>query len=121
MVGQGVSLLRDAWHHVVGEGNIDVAPPKGVEDKRTLALVRYLSKYLAKGFADGNRELNGRRFRASLGIDIPVQSITLPRDYYGNVPVFALNQLQEATGAVGFVWQPDDLLAGWACSWIITP
>lgn len=114
---QDVDLLRSAWRHVIGEGNIDVTPPKGSGQKRTLALVRYLGKYLAKGFAEGNRELNGRRFRASLGIDVPVEAITLPRDYYRNVTVYALNKLQEKTGAVGFVWESDDRLAGWACSW----
>src|SRR5437773_3108277 len=42
-----------------------------------LALVRYLGKYLAKGFAE-SRELNARRFRASLRIQVPTQSLLLP-------------------------------------------
>lgn len=114
---QDVALIRSAWRRVVGEGNIDVNPPKRSSSKRTLALVRYLGKYLAKGFAEGNREINGRRFRASLGISVPGKLITLPPAHYGNVTAYVLNQLMETAGAVGFVWRSDDLLAGWACSW----
>lgn len=53
---QYVGLLRAAWRRVVVEGNIDVIPPKGVGTQRRLSLVRYLGKYLAKGFTKGNRK-----------------------------------------------------------------
>jgi len=114
---QDVTLLRSIWRHIVGEGNIDVNPPRGVGKQRTLALVKYLGKYLAKGFAEGNRALNGRRFRASLRIRIPCDSFTLPAAERANVSGYALARLQEAAGAVGFVWKSEDRLAGWACSW----
>ena len=114
---QDVDLLRSAWRRVVGEGNIDVSPPKGHGDKKALSLVRYLGKYLVKGFQDGNRELNGRRYRASLGIVIPETMLTLPRDQRGNVASFALQSLYDAAGNVGHVWESDQSVAGWACSW----
>lgn len=114
---QDVVLLRSIWRHIVGKGNIDVSPPRGVGKQRTLALVKYLGKYLAKGFAEGNRALNGRRFRASQGIQIPCESFALPAAERGNVPGYALERLQEAAGAVGFVWVSEDRIAGWACSW----
>jgi hypothetical protein len=114
---QDVELLREAWRHVVGEGNIDVNPPKGTSRNRLLALVKYLGKYLAKGFQDGNRELNARRFRASLGISIPVTTITLPREQRNNASDYAVHMLKANVGEVGFVWLGDDCAAGWACSW----
>lgn len=114
---QDVALLRSTWRHIVGEGNIDVNPPRGVGKKRALALVKYLGKYLAKGFAEGNRALNGRRFRASLGIRIPCESVTLPTAERANVSGCALDRLHAVAGSVGFVWQSEELLAGWACSW----
>lgn len=114
---QDVGTLRACWRRVVGEGNIDVKPPKSRVQNRQLALVKYLGKYLAKGFKEGNRELNARRFRASRGIEVPAQSLTLPVEYYGRVRVFAEGQLMAAAGAVGFVWVATDKPAGWACSW----
>ncbi len=114
---QDVALLRSTWRHIVGEGNIDVNPPRGGGKKRALALVKYLGKYLAKGFAEGNRALNGRRFRASLGIRVPCESVTLPTAERANVSGYALDRLHAVAGSVGFVWQSEELLAGWACSW----
>lgn len=114
---QDVNLLRGCWLDIVGQGNIDVSAPKGGGKFRALALVKYLGKYLAKGFDSTDRNLNARRFRASLGIEVPVEYLTVPRDQCGNVSGFALTSLQQATGSVGFVWNADDKTAGWACSW----
>ncbi len=114
---QDVDTLRTCWRHVVGDGNIDVKAPRSRIKNRQLALVTYLGKYLAKGFKEGNRELNGRRFRASRGIEVPWQALTLPLEYYGKVRVFVEGQLLAATGTVGFVWAPEDKPVGWACSW----
>jgi len=114
---QDVDLLRSLWRSIIGEGNIDVQPPLGKGKDRQLGLVKYLGKYLAKGFEDGHRELNGRRFRSSLGIEIPLQYLTLPNDCRDNATGYALRQLELATGTVGFVWVADDMPAGWACSW----
>lgn len=114
---QDVVLLRTLWRQVVGEGNIDVQPPMGKGLNRQLGLVKYLGKYLAKGFAEGHRELNGRRFRSSLGIEVPMEYLTLPEEHRHNVAGYAVNRLVAATGTVGFVWHSDEMPAGWACSW----
>ncbi len=114
---QDVELLRALWRSVIGDGNIDVQPPRGKGKDRRLSLVKYLGKYLAKGFEEGHRELNGRRFRSSLGIEVPIQYLTLPNDYRHDAGGYALRQLELATGTVGFVWIADDMPAGWACSW----
>lgn len=114
---QDVELLRAAWRDVVGDGNIDVQQPKSRSTNRRLALVRYLGKYLAKGFEEGDRELNGHRYRASLGIDVPSRTIELPPECRGNVSAYALEQLRIQAGAVGFVWTDESALMGWACSW----
>lgn len=113
---QDVKLLRHLWRSVVGEGNIDVQRPKAGINRR-LAIVSYLSKYLAKGFAEGGRELNGHRYRASLGIKVPCESISLPRHLRGDVPEHVRSQLQLRAGKVGFTWVDPQGMAGWACSW----
>ena len=113
---QDVDLLRGCWRHVVGEGNIDVQKPKRGENKR-LAIVKYLGKYLAKGFAEGERELNGHRFRASLGIQVPGESLPIPEHLRGEVSAYVLAQLHQRAGNVGFVWVDRQDMAGWACSW----
>lgn len=113
---QDVGLLRASWHRVAGDGNIDVAAPKTSRHVGSLALVKYLGKYLAKGFSEA-RELNARRFRASLGIKVPSESLALPPEYLGKAKAFALDELKRTAGSVGFEWQSDDLTAGWACSW----
>jgi hypothetical protein len=113
---QDVGLLRASWRRVVGDGNIDVAAAQASRHAAPLALVRYLGKYLYKGFAD-DRELNARRFRASLRIQVPTRSLALPLEFRGKAVAFAIQELYRATGSVGFVWEADDTSAGWACSW----
>ncbi len=114
---QDVDLLRSSWRGVVGDGNIDVQQPKSRSTNRRLALVRYLGKYLAKGFQEGNRELNRHRYRASHGILIPSQTLELPPERRQDVSGFVLEQLQAHAGSVGFVWADESGLMGWACSW----
>lgn len=113
---QNVVLLRKLWRHVVGDGNIDVQKPKRGKNRR-LGIVAYLSKYLAKGFAENDRELNGHRYRASLGIQVPGELVEIPEHLRGEVSAYVLAQLQERAGSVGFVWVDPLLMAGWACSW----
>lgn len=113
---QDVNLLRKLWRQVIGEGNIDVQKPKAGENRR-LALVKYLGKYLAKGFAEGHQELNRHRFRASLGIVVPGESIDIPEHLRGEVSAYVIGQLQQRSGSVGFIWVDTQMKAGWACSW----
>ena len=114
---QAVELLRASWRQVVGEGNIDVQPPKRGKGNRRLAIVQYLCKYLAKGFEEGHRELNGHRFRSSLGIEIPSESIDVPPSFRGQTSKYIIEQLHKRAGNIGFVWVDQQLMAGWACSW----
>ena len=109
-------MLRASWRRVVGDGNIDVAAARAARQAAPLALVRYLGKYLAKGFAE-DRDLNARRFRASLRIQVPTESLKLPAEFRGNAVAFAIQELYRTAGSVGFVWESDDKSAGWACSW----
>jgi hypothetical protein len=113
---QDVALLRASWRHVVGEGNIDVSAPGAKGRNDALALVRYLGKYLAKGF-DECRQLNARRFRSSLGIAVSMQSLELPEEYRRDAYSFALLELGRLTNSIGHVWHTPDRSAGWACSW----
>lgn len=114
---QDVILLRQVWRRVVGEGNIDVQKPKAGQNQR-IALVKYLSKYLAKGFDLELRELNGHRFRSSLGMTIPTESIPIPPpDERGSVSVYMAEKLVERSGNIGFAWVNEYGSVGWACSW----
>lgn len=113
---QDVHQLRELWRRTVGEGNIDVQKPKGGQNLR-LGLVKYLSKYLAKGFEEGHRELNGHRYRASHGLTVPGESIPIPIDARNNVEAYVLQQLQARGSMVGFTWKNPNHMAGWACSW----
>lgn len=112
---QDVKLLRHLWRSIVGEGNVDVQKPSTAN--RRLAIVKYLGKYLAKGFAEGDRELNGHRFRASLGIKVPTESLTVPPNERGNVGLFVCSELTKRAGRLGHVWDDPTKSAGWACSW----
>lgn len=114
---QDVTLLRDMWRLVVGDGNIDVRAPRQRDGNVQLLLINYLSKYLGKGFKDGNHELNARRFRASHGIQVPCTIVTLPDDQRSQVLTFVTGTLKLHAGSVGHVWQSEDNIAGWACSW----
>lgn len=113
---QDIPRLRQAWLKTVKDGNIDVNPPKGNAQNRQLMLVRYLSKYLAKTFAENNHGLNAKRYRVSRGIQVPSRSVMLPEDH-DNAVKFVLDTLQNEIGSVGHVWIAGDLAAGWACSW----
>lgn len=114
---QDVELLRTLWREIVGEGNIDVSAPKGTRKDQRLYLVKYLGKYLVKEFTTGDRTLNKHRFRASRNIQVPMQCFTVPPCIAGTVADYAIEKLKDAGGSVGFVWNGDGLLAGWACSW----
>ena len=113
---QNVKLLRHVWRSVVGEGNIDVQRPMTGMNRR-LAIVKYLGKYLTKGFTEGDRELNGHRFRASLGINVPGESLTVPEHLRSDVSAYVRSELIQRSGKVGFIWDDPKIMAGWACSW----
>ncbi len=114
---QDVDKLRQTWRQVVGEGNIDVQKPKGGQNQR-LSLVKYLSKYLAKGFDLELRELNGHRFRASLGMVIPKEDIPIPpAQERPSVSVYMAETLMKRSGHIGFAWVGENGSVGWACSW----
>ncbi|MBS1170563.1 MAG: hypothetical protein H6R01_1481 [Burkholderiaceae bacterium] len=114
---QDVHLLRTCWLAVVGDGNIDVQAPKQGKQKQRLGVVRYLSKYLSKTFAEDDRIFNGHRFRASHGIYVPCISIPVPKEERGRLMEYAISQLLNHAGKVGHIWQDDQMIAGWACSW----
>lgn len=113
---QDVKLLRHLWRSIVGDGNIDVQQPAAGMNRR-LAIVKYLGKYLSKGFSEGDREINGHRFRSSLGIKVPGESLSVPERFRGDVSAYVCSQLHQRAGKVGFVWDEAKNMAGWACSW----
>lgn len=55
-------LLRAVWRAVVGEGNVDVSRSIRHGQRKPGKLAAYLSKYISKGFEDGQE---GNSYRAS--------------------------------------------------------
>ena len=113
---QDVTLLRSLWRCVAGDGNIDVSyvkTKKGVQWQRQ-RLASYLAKYISK---DMENELNERRYRASLGIEIPKQIIYLHPAI--NPMEYVTYKIESIAGQVAYVWSPEESkgLYGWACSW----
>ena len=112
---QDVDLLRALWRKAGGDGNIDVQYRKGEKgDKwKRVKLALYLTKYIGK---EMTTELNERRFRTSLNIEVPKKSITLPDAV--DAKEFALFALEKVACRVGFVWCPEESHGqyGWACS-----
>jgi hypothetical protein len=113
---QDVALLRSLWKCIVGEGNIDVQyrkTGKGYQWKKT-DLARYLAKYVGK---EMESELNERRYRCSLGIEIPGQTERIPLQM--KAKDFAVLRLEAIAGRVGHIWCPEESHGeyGWACSW----
>ena len=113
---QDVAFLRSAWRRCVSDGNIDVQHPKGRRGNRRLRLVAYLSKYMAKSFANLHN-LSAHRYRASLGIEIPCKPIPIPFEARTDVCSYVLTHLRALVGSDIFIWQSEEYLAGWACSW----
>lgn len=115
---QNVELIRTLWREIVGEGNIDVSAPKGNRKDQRLYLVQYLGKYLVKSFATGDRKLNKHRFRSSRQIKVLGNKVAFIPQVGRSMQDIAIDMLKEASGgSVGFVWDGEGLLAGWACSW----
>ncbi len=114
---QDVEMIRTQWREVVGEGNIDVSAPKGSRKDQRLYLVKYLGKYLVKAFSLGRRELNQHRFRASRNIKVVEDKFHIVPQVGVSLEQAALSCLKEEAGAIGFVWNADDKMCGWACSW----
>ena len=113
---QDVAFLRQTWRSIVGDGNIDVEPPRhGLKDQR-LGLVRYLAKYLAKGFGEG-RTLNRHRFRASRGIDIPVECVRLGVRSSAGALEAVRKLVERSCGSVGAHFVNDEYGSGVVFSW----
>jgi len=79
---------------------------------RKLAL--YLTKYIGK---EMDTELNERRYRTSLNIEIPKETIMVPA--WIDAKGYALFRLERIAGKIGRVWCPEESYGqyGWACSW----
>jgi len=113
---QDVAFLRATWRTIAGEGNIDLAPPRRPRGHRLVALARYLAKYLTKGFAEG-RVLNRHRYRASRGIEIPLQVIPL-RVRTLDAALEAVRALVAGVaGTAGYEFVDDEHASGIVFSW----
>jgi hypothetical protein len=88
-------VMRSVWRNVVGDlgGNFDES--KKTNLRSSAAISRYISKYVAKAFAD-DALLNKRRFSHSEGVDVATPSV---RDFPPETPLLELMRLCAA--AVG--------------------
>ncbi len=117
---QNIDMLRKCWMSVCGEGNIDVQAPKrhtGNSQWKQIRLALYLCKYITKELEmreDGEVVVGRHRYRASLGIEDPVERRILP---IAAGPEAVATWLMEKTGVIGCKLMFEEGKAGWMCSW----
>lgn len=114
-----VNAVRACWRAVVGEGNVDVAYRSKKQDGSgsRQRLVRYLSKYLGKTFADaelGDDVPMYRRYWSTRSINIPMVPVFIAAPDLSAM-VYAVYDLLLARGATGrfSTFLSDD----WGCFW----
>jgi len=113
---QDIAFLRSTWRSIVGEGNIDVEPPRHRSGNPRIALCRYLVKYLSKEFS-GPGTLNRHRFRASRGIEVPVRFVRLGARSLSVALENVRDLVRTAAGTVGRTYVNEEYAAGIVCSW----
>lgn len=71
------NLLRSIWRSVVGDlgGNFDEQKRKRNSRSRSHKIARYISKYVAKGFEDGDHADGQKRFWVSQGVKVPAAQV----------------------------------------------
>lgn len=76
-------LLRALWRAVVGDGNIDVSRAIRKRQRSTGKLAGYLSKYIAKGFEEGQEGDSYRASGKALPKPVVVRSLATSADGAG--------------------------------------
>lgn len=118
---QNIPLLRETWRGIVGEGNIQVEPPRRRKGDPRLAMARYLGKYLTKAAdEDAGWELNRKiYFHSKNMVDPPVEQIEV--DYQnGEEPAeMAAALLSTRDGGLVSVWESIDGRRGRVASFSI--
>lgn len=107
---QQVGLQREIWRGIVGEGNVQVEPPKRRKGDPRLSMARYLSKYLTKA-ADEDTEwtLNKKiYFHSKNMVDPPVERIEV--EYMGGADNAEMAGILLGTrgGGLASVWESID-------------
>jgi hypothetical protein len=107
---QQISLLRETWRGIVGEGNIQVEPPRKRKGDPRLAMARYLGKYLTKA-ADEDTEWQLNRkiyFHSKNMVDPPDERIEV--EYMGGAEPadMAAALLGTRDGGLVSVWESID-------------
>lgn len=63
------NVIRAIWRAVAGDGNIDVSRRRRASRKSPARIASYISKYVAKAFADTAKGVN--RYSSSTGVELP--------------------------------------------------
>lgn len=115
---QDVRFLRASWLAVVGPtgGNIDIHAPKGNGCWEIPWLASYLAKYICKSVST-ERALNEHRFRASIGIKVPGEVMTLSSRSSLAAAGECAEIFEKLGATVSYVWHGTDGMTGWMCSW----
>jgi hypothetical protein len=107
---QDVRLLREVWKGIVGDGNIQVEPPKKGKGDTRLAMARYLGKYLMKAVCEDDEwELNRKiYFHSKNVIDPPVEQVEV--EYMAGVETSDMAAVLLGTrgGGMSSVWESID-------------
>lgn len=124
---QDVVFLRECWHRAIGssDGNIDVKLFKPMKSggARAVKIAGYISKYMGKGFEDGQelRDFGGHRYRASYGVKIVMGAHWLRATNWRDACRETLDVLRLAGVRPGGVMFADDWSVCWACGWDVEP
>ena len=118
---QQIALLRDVWRGIVGEGNIQVEPPRRGKGDPRLSIARYLGKYLTKA-ADEDSEWQLNRkiyFHSKNMVDPPDERIEV--EYMGDAEPadMAAVLLGTRDGGLVSVWESIDGRRGRVASFTI--
>jgi hypothetical protein len=111
---QDVDFLRATWREIVGEGNIQVEPPKKGKGDTRLAMARYMSPYLMKAVGeDEGWEMNKKIYYHSKNvIDPPVETVEV--EYMAGVETCDMAAVILGTrgGGLASVWESIDSTRG---------
>lgn len=117
---QNVNRLRRQWLKVISEfeilggGNIDVQYRRGRDN---IGMARYLAKYIGKELDADITALGGHRYRASLGISVPIYRVRVTwRDLREAIEGVA-HILELSLPSILSIRDDGVTHAVWACSW----
>ncbi len=114
-----VTILRECWWSVVGEGqgNVQVEGPNRrrrftgkLRPKDTGYVARYLCKYISKSFFDSPRAPGRHRYWISRRLSVPVEKMRLHGSKFSDHEYWVLEWLKSEWPGPIYKWRSEDEL-----------